>query len=120
MGAKMSDNLGCLIHHHVACYCSCRGSARCCGCQQDKPKANVPNYYMHCLVCGADLSSEVDRVGEFDQEKFPRGEPLSQMQYASSSKVKEKSYGTKKSSKEDKTDFAYKSSSGDSSSGAAY
>ena len=116
----MSDNLGCLIHHHIACYCSCVGQLRCCGCYQDKPAANVHKSYMHCLVCDTDLSGHVDRDGNFDQEKYPRGQPLSDMQHASVAKVREKENGTKKISKEDKgkSNFAYKGI--DCSSGAAY
>lgn len=62
--------LGCILATHVGCFCSCRGSI-CCGCHQSRP----PNskFYLHCLLCDEDFSSEVDSKGEFDQEVYVQG-----------------------------------------------
>lgn len=101
---------------HVGCYCSCIGDKNCCGCGQLKLSAS---YYLHCLVCDTNFSSKINKGGTFDKRKFSQEAPLDELRDKSWAKIK-RNNGTKKASAKDKNSFAYKSPSGDGSSGAAY
>jgi hypothetical protein len=76
------EALWCILNGHVGCYCSCFTSANCCGCSQSRPSGR---YYLHCLYCNTDFTTEVHTIhggteSEFDTNIYRQGAPLDEAQ----------------------------------------